>query len=341
MAHNISTASGRPETFHYGDKPWHGLGVELDHPATAAEAIDAAGLTWNVQPEPIFLQDGKPVGEHVRAIVRQDTRKALGVATDRYIPIQNRDAFGFFDAVVGQGQAIYHTAGALGQGERIWILAKLPGELRIDGTDDVSEKYLLLVNHHDGKHALRAFPTTVRVVCQNTLHAAITGVNATEGVCIRHTGEIRSKVAEAQRVLGLTVKYYDTLSDVFNVLAKKQATRIQAEEYVKKLIPDPKDGKGNTRAGHIRQDLLRLFETGRGNTVPGIRGSVWALVNGVSEYVSHYRTPRISKATGLNETTARASARLNALWFGSGRELNERAFAEARGLAGLDRTTLT
>lgn len=341
MAHNISQESGRPEVFVAGEPAWHKLGVRLDKPATAAEAIDAAGLTWAVQPEPIFLQDGQSVGESVRAIVRQDTRKALGVATDRYVPIQNREAFGFFDAVVGQGQALYHTAGALGQGERIWILAKLPGELRIDGTDDVSEKYLLLVNYHDGKHALRAFPTTVRVVCQNTLHAAIAGVNATEGVCIRHTGEIRSKVAEAQRVLGLTVKYYDDLSEVFNVFAKKQVARIEAEEYVKRLIPDPKDGKGNTRAEHTRQELLRLFETGRGNTVPGIRGSVWALVNGVSEYVSHYRTPRAPKATGLDATTATASARLNALWFGSGRELNERAFAEALVLAGLDKTTLT
>lgn len=84
MAHNVSTASGKPETFHFGEKPWHGLGVELERPATAAEAIEAAGLTWSVKPESLFLKDGQSVGEHIRAIVRQDTRKSLGIANDRY-----------------------------------------------------------------------------------------------------------------------------------------------------------------------------------------------------------------------------------------------------------------
>ena len=98
MAHNISQESGRPEVFVAGEPAWHHLGVRLDHPATAAEAIEAASLTWEVKTEPLFLQDEKPVEGHV-GIVRQDTRRVLGVASQRYVPIQNREAFGFFDAV--------------------------------------------------------------------------------------------------------------------------------------------------------------------------------------------------------------------------------------------------
>lgn len=332
MSHNLSTESGKVEMFYTGAKPWHGLGKELAEPATASQAIESAGLNWSVGAEPIFLKDGVCGGDKFQAIVRGDTRRVLGVVSSKYQPIQNAEAFGFFDNVVGSGQAIYHTAGALGVGERVWILAKLPEYLRIKGTDDVTEKFLLLTNSHDGGSALKAFYTPVRVVCQNTLHSALR--DAKDGISIRHTGNISTKVSEAQRVLGLAIEYYDKLGEIYNVLARTEVKSAQVEAYLKTLVPDPKDGSVS-RAQNIRSEINRLFQYGKGNDNPAVRGTAWTLLNGVSEYVTHNRSVRVIEQDGISGAEAKASSRLNALWFGSGKALNSKAFDLVTELAGI------
>ena len=144
MPHNINVTNVGPSMMHVGEPPWHSLGTKLDKPATAEEAIQAARLDFTVRKFPLLASTNKlsaeshflPVDSHF-ATVRTDTKEVLGVVGSRYEPIQNKDAFTTFDALVGEGEAIYHTAGALGNGERIWILAKLPDYIRVNGNDIV------------------------------------------------------------------------------------------------------------------------------------------------------------------------------------------------------------
>ena len=165
---------------YHGERPWHKLGKPLDHPATATEAITAAGLDWSVTLSPCYAGgEGDEVDAPKylpiagkRAVVRTDRQLAIGVVGTRYRPIQNTDAFGFFDAVVGEGKAIYETAGSLNDGRRIWMLARVPGDIWVADEDNV-KKYLLLCNSHDGGSPLRALFTPIRVVCENTLRAAL------------------------------------------------------------------------------------------------------------------------------------------------------------------------
>ena len=172
MSHNLNQANGKAAMMYVGEVPWHGLGTKLDKPATAAEAIEAAGLNFTVEKWPMRTQRGSlPVNNHF-ATVRTDTKEVLGVVGSRYEPIQNKDAFTAFDSLVGEGEAIYHTAGALGKGERIWILAKMPDYIRING-NDIVEKFLLLTNTHDGTSVVRVKLTPIRVVCENTLSIAL------------------------------------------------------------------------------------------------------------------------------------------------------------------------
>ena len=329
MAHTISEVSGRPEMFYVGEKPWHGLGTELEQPATASEAIQAASLDWQVELEPLYLKQQGVIGGYQevpekQGVVRQDSRDVLGIVTERYEPIQNQEAFSFMDAVIGLGQAVYETAGALGKGEKVWLLAKLPGEMRIaSNEEDRIEKYLLLTNFHDGMHSLRVFWTTVRVVCQNTLTLAFSNGKAVkEGVAIRHTGEIKDKVAEAQRVLGLSVKYYDELSEAFNRLAARQVNSAEVKAYFEAIVPDNRKARRNTRTQNIRRELQELFVSGRGNDLPGVRGTGWALLNAVTQYTTH------RKSRGRTEREQQEN-RLNSLFYGSSAELNVRAFNQA------------
>jgi hypothetical protein len=118
MPAEITNTNGRDEMFYTGKTPWHGLGTKLDGPATAAEAIAAASLDWTVDTVPVYLDGGVEIPGK-KAVVRTDTGLVMNVMSDRYTPLQNVDAFAFFDAVVGAGEAIYHTAGSLQGGRKV------------------------------------------------------------------------------------------------------------------------------------------------------------------------------------------------------------------------------
>lgn len=179
MAHELEIRNGKASMMYVGDLPWHGLGTALQKPATATEAIKAAKLDWEVVKTPVYacVGNNRLVPTDSFAVVRSDMVdkpecEVLGVVGKDYTPLQNRDAFSFFDPIAGEGAAIYHTAGVLAGGRRVWMLAKLPGETRVIG-DDISHKYLLLFNSHDGSGAVGVKFTPVRVVCQNTLTMAL------------------------------------------------------------------------------------------------------------------------------------------------------------------------
>lgn len=316
MAHNLNFIDGKASVFYVGDPPWHQLGQRLDNTATSVEAIAAAGLDYTVSKKPLkaVLRTKKymDVMDHY-ATVRTDTGEVLGVVGGRYSPIQNRDAFTFFDSLVGTGEAIYHTAGALGRGERMWILAKLPGYIKVQG-EDIVEKFLLLTNSHDGSCLVRAKLTPIRVVCQNTLTAALGGLD--EEVRIRHTPSAVSKLEQAHKLLGLTNILYDQLKQILGKMANHQLSTANLFAYVSRVIPSPDDEIPSTRTRHIRDRILELHESGQGADMS--RGSLWGAYNAVTEYTDHMLCS--------NDP----NRRLTSIWFGGGEKLKERAFKLAQ-----------
>ncbi len=324
MPHDLATMKGRTAMMYAGETPWHGLGTRLDQPATAAEAIKAAGLDYQVDLTPIITETGLSIPQR-QAVVRQDSNQVLGVVGTSYQPVQNRECFSFLDEVVAGGDLRYHSAGALGKGERIWMLAKLPKEIRIKNTDDITEQYLLLSNSHDGSSSLRCFMTPIRVVCANTLGLAHRRGKG-QGFSIMHKGNLQSKVSEAQKILGLAHRFYADLDDRINHLARHQPTVNQVQTYFHLLYPDIASSNPQ-RSRNIRQELFRLFEHGRGQDLPGIRHSAWAAFNAVTEFVDHHRSTR-----GRTDQE-RVSKRLESAWFGSGATLKAEAWKLAMEMA--------
>jgi phage/plasmid-like protein (TIGR03299 family) len=320
MAHDLGITNGKAAIMYAGETPWHRLGTKLESPATAEEAITAAGLDYDVRVSSISTDAGIPIPSRV-ATTRSDTNDVLGVVSRAYRPIQNAAAFDFLDKVVANGGLRYHTAGALGKGERVWMLAKLPGELRVKNSDDVSEKFLLLSNSHDGSSALRVFFTPIRVVCANTLSLAHRRGKG-QGISILHKGNLASKIEEAQKVLGLAHQRFEEAEHKIDLMARHYPTQTQLHSFFERLAPASSD-QPNSRAKNVREELLRLFEEGRGQDIPAIRHTTWAALNAVTEYVDHYRPTR-----GRSEAE-RLSRRLNSQWFGSGAALKARAWETA------------
>jgi phage/plasmid-like protein (TIGR03299 family) len=316
VSHELNFKEGRASMFYVSDPAWHNLGTKLDKPATAAEAIKAAQLGYVVAKKPlravIHGRKQSEVPSHF-ATVRMDTEAVLGVVGSRYQIIQNKDAFQFFDALVGEGEAIYETAGALGKGERIWILARMPGYIKVRG-EDIVNKYLLLSNSHDGSSLVRARLTPVRVVCSNTLSIALSG--SEEEVRIRHTPSAVENLRQAHELLGLTNQLYNQLAVIFQKMSLKKISDRQLLNYVQTLVPDNDEAQFKTRSDNIRNKILELHEDGAGSHFS--RGTVWGMYNAVTEYSDH-----------LVHTNS-PMKRLNSVWFGGGNRFKERAFVLAK-----------
>ncbi|OJW81764.1 MAG: alpha/beta hydrolase [Bacteroidetes bacterium 46-16] len=247
MAHNLNfnERTGKYSFFSVQQKAWHNLGHVVEQYPTSAEAVKFSGLDFEVIKSPLYTHgtgvtignDGEiKEGDNILlpgnfATMRTDTNQVFGVVGKDYQIVQNADAFAFFDAIVGGGEGIlYETAGALGNGERIFITAKLPGYIRVGNGDDVTEKYIFLTTSHDGTGSITAAFTPIRIVCQNTLNASL--YNMSNVVRIRHTSGAKQRLEEAHKVMGLANKLSTQLEGIFNGWAKVRIT----DTEVKKLI---------------------------------------------------------------------------------------------------------
>ena len=319
MAHNLNEKDGKVSMFYHGDVPWHGLGKRVDKMATASEAIKFANMDFTVKKAPIVANyNGEMLKvEDKFATLRTDTKQVLGTVGARYEIVQNTDAFSFFDTLVGEGEAMYETAGVLGKGQVIWILAKLPGFIKVN-KEDIVDKYLLLMNSHNGTSSLRAKLTPVRVVCENTLNAALgSRRKQSDEVRIQHTASAHDRLEQAHKLLGLSNAIYNDLGEIFSKMSVTSITGTQLIDYVKTLVPDNEDAvKFNTRTENIREKILSLHESGRGSDMA--RGTVWGAYNSCTEYVDH--------VWGKNTTQDK---KLESMWLGAGATMKEKAFSLA------------
>jgi phage/plasmid-like protein (TIGR03299 family) len=246
MAHNLNynEQTGKHSFFSVKEKAWHNLGQVISDYPTSAEAIKHAGLNYTVEKRPLFTYDtenniGDPETDILipeievpdfYATVRTDTEDVLGVVGNDYEIVQNVNAFDFFDSIVGGKDGIlYETAGALGKGERIFITARLPEYIRI-GRDDLIEQYLFLTTSHDGYGSIVAAFTPIRIVCQNTLNAALS--NHSHSIKIRHTASAVDRLKQAHQLLGVTNLLANELEEVFNNWSRIRIT----DNAVKRLI---------------------------------------------------------------------------------------------------------
>lgn len=218
MAHNLNfnSRTGNYSFFNVKEKPWHSLGRIVEEHPTSEQAIKFAGLDYEVEKSALFTK-GSSIIENNSGVemvnsdlevpnyfanIRTDNNNVLGVVAKDYHIVQNREAFSFFDAIVGGGNGIlYETAGALGNGERIFITAKLPDYIRVGNDDDITEKYIFLTTSNDGSGSITAAFTPIRIVCQNTLNASLK--NVSHVVRIRHTSGAKQRLEDAHKVMGL------------------------------------------------------------------------------------------------------------------------------------------
>jgi phage/plasmid-like protein (TIGR03299 family) len=291
MAHNLhfNAATGKHSFVAVGEKAWHGLGTYVEQAMTAEQAIRLGGLDYSVDKRPIQVVGGRVVPNQF-ATVRTDTGDPLGIVTDQYQIIQNLEAFEFFDSIVDRGEAIYQTAGVLGRGERVFILAKLPTDILVHS--EQVENYLLLTTGHDGRSATEVGFTSVRVVCQNTLQTALKGLQ--NKVTILHLKNARQKLHNASKVMGMASQYVEQLNPLFNRMAEARITDTELRHFLETVLKPQKETlpqQGYSTLFKNKVDSVMDFALHHPTQANGVaRGTVWGAYNAVSGYYGYIKS---------------------------------------------------
>lgn len=314
MAHNLNfnEQTQQHRFFSVKEKAWHGLGQIVQDYPTSAEALKFAGLDYEVVKQDIYTTrynaDGQPMDFSHRikshyATMRPDTGDVLGIVGKDYEIIQNRDAFSFFDAIVGGDGIQYETAGALGKGERIFITAKLPSYIKV-GKDDLIEQYLFLTTSHDGYGSITAAFTPVRIVCNNTLNAALR--NQTNSIKIRHTANAKDRLEQAHKVMGISNQLSGQLEEIFNSWTRVKITDPELQKLIQRAMVPNKEVLDNIEKGQF--DELSTCFTNMCNSVfeyamssptqqtETARGTLFGAYNAITGYFQNVRSYKDSEA---------------------------------------------
>lgn len=301
MAHMIEST----DTLAYaGELPWHGIGREVRPDATTEEMIKESGLNWMADLQPLFTTvNGKQVAiDSHKAVVRDRDNRILGVVGSMYRPLQNFEAFKFFDPFIESGLAQYEVAGSLRDGKRVWVLAKVKGKPMEIVKNDVVNKYILLSNGHDGTLSVRAGFTGVRVVCNNTMHMAHTSAES-KLIRLRHNVNVVKSLDTIREIMNLANESFDATAEQYKFLAKHTVSVKELQKYINVVLSLKLETEKEFKDSKALATVVNLFDHPRGGYIKGVSGTWWGAYNAVTEFFTH-------------ENGKNADNRMSSVWFG-------------------------
>lgn len=325
MAHDIATIDGQAAMAYFGETPWHRLGTSMaaDQVRSVEAAMKAAKLNWQVLEADLQTVDGMKIHSRKALIRGTRTKAVLGIVGRDYAVLQNHEAFSVLKPAVEQFGCTIEAAGALGRGDKVWMLAKLPEAIEPVPGDRV-ESYFLVSSGHNGYTPYVAKPTPIRVVCANTLSAALSDRTCT--VKLSHT---RTDMEQFELVTVMVSRLMDTMRKTGQSFAKLAATKLSGatlEAYVREVFSVPAGDLIDLpkRATFKVTSVLELAATGKG--VEFAPQTAWAAYNAVTEFVDHVRS------VGTKSERVLKAADKSAL-FGPAGQLKQRALSLALSLA--------
>lgn len=321
--HGLDTTGGKVRVMVAGAPGWHGLGVNVAEAVNSEDAERLSGLDFAVEKVGhSYTYNGQTfTSKEAFSIIRADSGAELwGQAGPKYTPIQNREAFKFLDAVMGEFGARFHTAGSIHGGRMVWMQVEIPSAaFRVTPKDEV-QTFATFTNPHNGGQAW-AFPSTLRIVCANTYRTV--SRDRCGGLGIRHTGDVNAKVRQARAALGIAVRdlgrfgeraqamvqepcdapefFGDLLDHILKVNEAREAAAADplgaalAMTAAEQELREKKVERLEEQRAELLADMMTRYESERCG-IDGIRGSKWAAFNAVTESVDH-RVPKGMRGT--------------------------------------------
>ena len=330
MAHLIETMA------YAGQTPWHGLGEHMPEQQPLEVWAEAAGMNWQIQESPVHYAIDNPLNvsmfgtfDEQKVLYRSDTNTALSVVSNRYQVVQPMEVLEFYRDLTEQAGFELETAGVLKGGRKFWALAKTGHSTALKG-NDVVNGYLLLATSCDGSLATVAMPTTVRVVCNNTLSIAVN--NSENAVKVSHRSVFDADAVKKR--LGVAVSHWDQFMYEMKVLSERKVSTKEANAYFETLLTQTTPQSSESTPSGLR--LLKPSTTpiipneraykklqsmyggqGRGAELTAAKNTAWGLLCAVTEFVDHERQARSTEN------------RLDSAWFGNGAQMKQQALEQA------------
>lgn len=331
MAHELDSKNGKASIAYVGDKPWHGLGQKLEPGADLDTWTTQAGLDWEalVIPSQYKFGDKLITAPNSFHMVRSDNGESLSVMSKRYKPVQPADIMAFYrDLVLVDDRFQLETAGALKGGRIIWALAKFAEDFTVNG--DAHKAYMMLTTSFDGTMATQVRGTMIRVVCNNTLSAAVYGGDNAV-LKVPHYKDMSKPETRADIAsrFGEVIGGFGKYQAMGEALAGIKLARDEVETFFLDLTVN-KAAKGDADkepSGKVRGQLEALLSSYKTTLAEGCApASGWALLNAVTRYVDHDRISRDTTGDGAD------AARMASASFGSGAAMKRDALEALKAL---------
>lgn len=311
MAHEIEMIDNKAQMAYVGDVPWHGLGTKVPADLTPEQMLEAAGLDWEVEKVQTYARiNGVETSLPKQALVRTTDNRVLDVVSDDWNPVQNSEAFEFFNDFIAEGEMQMETAGSLKGGTIVWALAKIKDSFELFGGDRV-DSYLHFTNFHKYGFSTDVRFTPIRVVCNNTLTLSL-NKKVERMVKIDHRRQFNGD--NVKLMLGITQEKLAKYKEMATFLGSKRAKSEDIVEYFKRILPAGNPAKRETHLSRAAKTAIGILESQPGAEYA--EGTWWPVFNSVTYMTDHL--------LGRSQDT-----RLTSAWYGSNRDLKLRALTEA------------
>lgn len=340
MAANIHINNGVAAMVSYRQSPWHEQGRVVDFEMTDEQILSLAGLDWHVEPQSIYVkgeEEGYNLVDGHKLLVRSDTNEGYGVVGALYRPFQNVEMVQLLRSIAKTTPVVWETAGALGTGQTVWVLGRLP-DLKISLGKDVTDVFMLVSNGHGNRRALQIMPTGIRVVCQNTMRLALGGFSRTKqrmqalddedfsneaminGYAIVHSRGMDTAVSSVVAAYQSIVNNIKDTTDVLEALADTPCSKSKAIEYWEAVFKTPSSATETPRAEALREQREKL----RSDRLGAIWESPTSKVDGTTETLfAAYQT--VVEYTDFSTASHSDVTRFRKAQFGSGAVLKANA----------------
>ena len=303
-----------------GERAWHGMGTVTDGTLPAREAFEKADALFTVETRELSYSTAldpqygindvqQPAG--VFGVVRTDTQGLLGVVSKQYEIVQN-------DSLLRMAEFIREEVDmdcviVLSHGAKVCFTATLRGAQTDIVPGDTVKRRIVGYLGHDGKTGCGAKFTNIRVVCQNTLTAALNESGAQSS--ITHKGTANANFDRLINSIDVARQDFVTECDLMREFSRTHLGTDGFRWFVDQVYNVEED-----QVFRKREKLERAFRVGYGSDYASF--SLWNGINAITEIETSTR----------GTTKSKGAAQFARGTFGVGAQISKRAFAVARDL---------